>query len=522
MQHTDDTDCYRLLTCAQMAEADRQTIASGLAAGSQLMDNAGYAILDVILKDFGQAPRVHVLCGTGNNGGDGYVVARLLAERGHPVSLYALGAPKKGTDADAAAARWTGPVLDFSFFEPGRSDLVVDAIFGAGGKGDLPEIVISALNKAKQPSVPVLAVDLPSGVDGDTGHIRYQMACDATVTFYRKKPGHVLEPGRSACGTIVVADIGVRGGTSENASNQRYENDPTLWRSAMPKLSQTTHKYQRGHVAVFSGPALATGAARLSAIAAQKVGIGAVTLLGTEAALHVQAAHLTSAMVHTYADPEDAIGVLAKLNNPRCVVLGPGFGDMNAARQIATSILRQEEQTLVLDADGLTAFVDESQALFGAAALHDEPRLILTPHEGEFGRLFPDIADDGSLSKIDRATKAAERAHAVVVYKGRDTVIAAPRDIRVGKPCVIVNGNASPALATAGSGDVLAGIIAGLCARGTPVFEAAAAAVWLHAEAGSKAGAFAIAEDIADRLPDTMSAVENQFLLEPIPRLQCD
>ncbi|MEO1702165.1 MAG: NAD(P)H-hydrate dehydratase [Pseudomonadota bacterium] len=492
-----------------MADADRQTFAGGYATSRQLMENAGYAILDIVLQRFGDAPRVHILCGRGNNGGDGFVIARLLVERGHPINLYALGSPKEGTDACGAAARWAGPVYDLDAFEPGERDLVVDAIFGAGGKGALPAVVTTALAKAAKPTVRLLAVDLPSGVDGDTGHARHDAPCDATVTFHRKKPGHVLEPGRSLCGDILVADIGVRAENKGSDHSLMYENHPVFWHTALQPPTGTTHKYARGHVAIFSGPPLATGASRLAAMAAQKGGAGAVTVLGTQDALQVHASHVTSTMMRAYGRVDDAFDVLSALNRCSAVVLGPGFGDMQGVKRIAIDVLNQGAQTLVLDADGLTAFENDSDHLFQAAAAGDDLRLILTPHDGEFGRLFPDLAVDQALSKIDKAVLAANRTGAIIVYKGRDSVIAAPRKHPKTPSRVIVNTNAPASLATAGSGDVLAGLVAALAARGMPVFEAAAAAVWLHGEAGSAAGLAANAEDIVSQLPKALDGASS-------------
>jgi hydroxyethylthiazole kinase-like uncharacterized protein yjeF len=484
-----DIDPLMLLTNAEMAAADRATIESGAFSGIALMERAGGAVADAALARFAKAERVHVLCGPGNNGGDGYVAARIFARRGLPVLLYAVAPPRPGTDAALAAKTWDGPVDGFDGFAPDPADLVVDAVFGAGFSGALPAPVQSALARASDRKCPVLAVDLPSGVNGDTGQGADAVGCAATVTFYRRKPAHLLYPGRALCGETMVADIGVRAARP----TATFENAPALWRAKLPSPAADTHKYARGAVAVFSGPRHGTGASRLAAMAAQRAGAGAVTILGHPNALDVHAAHVTSIMLRRWGD--NPLATLESLESIGAVVLGPGFGDHPLARSLATSILQGNGPALVLDADGITAFADDAKSLFEAAKARDEPGLVLTPHAGEFARLFPDIAADPSAGKLAMARAAAERSGAVIVFKGPDTVIAAP-DGRAA-----INANATPALATAGSGDVLAGAISGLAAQGMPTFEAACAAVWLHGEAGRIAGPVAIAEDLVAALP---------------------
>lgn len=483
-----------LLRCEEMARADRWTIENDYAAGMTLMENAGAAVARTVLERFGGSPRAHVLCGPGNNGGDGYVAARVLQEAGLEVALYAFGAPREGSDAQEAAGRCTVEARSPEQFDPSCGDVVIDAIFGAGLTRELPHDVRTALDRARAAGCRVVAVDLPSGVNGDSGcDLGGALKADATVTFFRKKPGHLLYPGRMLCGDLFVADIGVRDGVFSKSLPSTFENGPALWRDALPRPDAEWHKYARGHAAVFSGGRHATGAARLSAMAAQHAGAGAATILGQPDALDVHAAHVTSIMLRACA-PDDAYDRLKDLKGCRGCVLGPGFGDLATARQIALSLLAESGETgirLVLDADGITAFADKGKMLFDAAETSGGPVMVLTPHKGEFGRLFPELAGDDGLSKLDKALAAAKRANAVLLYKGPDTVVAAP-DGRA-----VINSNASPALATAGSGDVLAGLIGGLLAQGMPVFEAACAAAWLHGEAGRAAGPLAVAEDIA-------------------------
>lgn len=498
-----------LLGCDQMGACDRWTTVQGFASGIELMERAGAAIADRVAQLFPDAAPVHVLCGPGNNGGDGYVAARLLAATGREVRLYALAPPKSGRDAAIAASFWNGAVLPISAYcpEPGGG-LLVDALFGAGFRGSLPGDAAAALERAAASGVPRLAVDVPSGMSGDTGLYESGIPFDATVTFFRKKPGHVLGAGPEVCGQVFVADIGVRADPVVARSPAAFENDPVLWQAELPIRARQTHKYRQGHAAVFSGPELRTGAARLSAQAAARIGAGAVTLLGTTDALRVHAGHVTSIMLEP-CEKGAAEAILPRLNGLRSVVLGPGFSDLEEARAIARLCLSPEcagragPVPLVLDADGLTAFAANPAALFDLARGHAEPALVLTPHHGEFARLFPDIAAEAAFAKLAQTQKAADRSGAVVLFKGADTVIAFPG----GTPRPVINTNGTPALATAGSGDVLAGIIAGLLAQGMPAFDAACAGAWLHGEAGRRAGPVCIAEDLIDALKPVYAAL---------------
>jgi len=330
-----------------------------------------------------------------------------------------------------------------------------------------------------------VAIDIPSGVSGDTGRPLGGLYVKAalTVTFFRKKPGHLLLPGRVLCGETVVGDIGI---PPEAANSQLHENSPALWQFPWPRLEG--HKYSRGHCVVVSGPAHATGAARLAARAALRVGAGLVSVASPPDAVAVNAAHLTAIMIKVF---EGAVKLGALLSDKRlnAVALGPGLGVGKDTRDLVTTVLKSGAAT-VLDADAITSFQDEPQTLF---SLLDD-RCVLTPHEGEFERLFPGLLDR-SASKLEAARAAAARALAVVVLKGADTVIAAPS----GK--AVINANAPAFLATAGAGDVLAGLIAGLLAQGMTAFDAACAGTWLHGAAAGLFGPGLIAEDLPEMLP---------------------
>jgi hydroxyethylthiazole kinase-like uncharacterized protein yjeF len=476
-----------LLTPDEMAAADAASARSGIPS-FDLMDRAGRAIAAAALRHFPGASRFVALCGPGNNGGDGYVAARALAEAGATVDIHHLGDP--GTlKGDARQARDLCGLASkpLEAYRPQTGDVVVDALFGAGLTRNVPDIVAEVIRRVGEAGIPVLAVDLPSGLCGRRGApLGAAFLAAHTVTFMTRKPGHLLLPGMSLCGDVEVFDIGIPARIIREVTGKVRENGPELWSGQLAAPGSDTHKYRRGHLAVFSGEAGKTGAARLSAAAGLKAGAGLVTVGSPSDAMLVNAASLTAIMLHQVDTVKDLENWLhtAKL---AAFVLGPGFGIGKKARQFALAL---KDRPLVLDADGITSFKEKPSDLFDGFA-GGEPRLVLTPHEGEFARLFPDIAADENLSKVEKAVAASARAHAAIVYKGADTVIAGP-DGRA-----YINTNGPPWLATAGSGDVLAGMIGALLAQGMPAFEAAAAGVYLHGEAGKRAGRGMTAEDLA-------------------------
>jgi ADP-dependent NAD(P)H-hydrate dehydratase / NAD(P)H-hydrate epimerase len=510
---------HELLTAEEMSRADRLTIAAGV-PGLALMEEAGRAVSDAAV-DLASRPGavVAVACGPGNNGGDGLVAARLLRDRGCCVRVGLL-VSREAPAGDAAemASRWGGEIEPLTPASLKGADLIVDALFGAGLSRPLAGAaaeVVAAINAAGKP---VLAVDVPSGLDGTTGSAEgpvVQATC--TVTFFRMKPGHLLLPGRSLCGEVRLADIGIAAAVLDEVVPRTFANRPALWAALFPRPSIDTHKYARGHAVLVSGPAEATGAARLGARGALRVGAGLVTLVGSGAATAINATHCTAIMVRAIASDTQLAEFLSD-ERRNAVLIGPGAG-VGAATAASVLTVLASKATAVLDADALTSFVPvegvapvkaaglgfvvrsaepepAQEALFKANKARSAP-MVLTPHEGEFKRLFGEIAG----SKLERARRAAELSGAVVILKGADTVIAAP-DGRAA-----INDNAPPWLATAGSGDVLAGLVTGLVAQGMPAFEAACAAVWLHGECGSALGIGLIAEDLPEALPRLLAGL---------------
>lgn len=477
-----------ILTPDEMRSAEQYAIAEGTDAFS-LMRTAGLAVAREAALRFPEAAAIAVLAGPGNNGGDGYVAAQALVEDGWSVTLYRDQEPREGSSAALAASRWAGPTKPFADFDPGMADLVIDALYGTGLSRTLAGAEADLIEQINAAGTPVLAVDLPSGISGETGQIMGSaIRARVTVTFYRPKLGHMLYPGRDHCGVLVVAPIGIPDGALQDLDPVR-ENLPALWVRHLPRPGADAHKYSRGHVAVLSGGISSSGAARLSAEAAARSGAGAVTVLAPPSALALVAAHLTATMVKSLK-AEDDLSTFLDQRKVRAVVAGPGLGMGDREIALVKTLLEQARtgHPVVLDADALTILSENPEWLAEAAS--NATGLVITPHEGEFRRLFPGLADDKRLSKVDRAREAARKIGGVVIYKGADTVIAAP-DGRA-----VINGNGSVWLATAGSGDVLAGVTGSLLAQGMPGFEAACASVWVHAEAGRREGFGLTAEDL--------------------------
>jgi ADP-dependent NAD(P)H-hydrate dehydratase / NAD(P)H-hydrate epimerase len=490
-----------LLSNTEMAEADRLTIAAGT-PGIELMEHAGAAVAAAVAEIHAPGARVLVVAGPGNNGGDGFVAARLLAERGFRVKLVLLGdlARLKG-DAALAAKRWTGGVLAADLKALADADVVIDALFGAGLDRPVEGHARGLIEAMNVQAAPIVAVDLPSGINGTSGAVMGVAAkATQTVTFFRKKLGHVLLPGRLYCGAIRVADIGIPAEVLPRIAPKTCENVPALWRACFPVPRLTRHKYDRGHAVVVSGPSWSTGAARLAARGALRAGAGLVTIASPREALAINAGANLAIMVRPADGAQELTEFLAdrRLN---AVALGPGLG-VGAPTCAMVLAALAGDRAVVLDADALTSFARDPQRLAQALHLRGDKATVLTPHEGEFARTFNALdARTKAGSKLERARLAAALTGVVVLIKGGDTVVAAPD----GRAAIAANAPAF--LATAGAGDVLTGIVAGLLAQGMPAFEAVCAAVWLHGEAAIAFGPGLIAEDLPEALPRVYRAL---------------
>lgn len=506
------------LTVAQMAQADAATIAAGT-PGFTLMQSAGEAVVRAITQRWSPRDTV-VLCGPGNNGGDGFVVAAHLRALGWPVRLACL-VPVDALKGDAALAAqaWSrsgGETALLSEVVPACLDgaqLVVDALFGAGLARALEGAAADVLQKAHTRGLPIVAIDVPSGVWGDTGEAMGAVQAQLTVTFFRLKPGHALMPGRALCGEVVRADIGIQPDVLAAMKVQAWDNQPAVWRDVWPTVDLAGHKYHRGHALIWGGASM-TGAARLAARACARVGAGLTTVCTPRQAWSVYASALECVMVHPL-DGEAAaswqVGLEGLLDDDRlsAMLIGPGaMGGSNASgiRGLVLTMLASG-RPVVLDADAISAFHEDPSLLFAAIKGHSRP-VVLTPHGGEFARLFkmPEVAQAGS--KLACAQAAARHSGAVVLFKGADTVVAAP-DGRAA-----INRHAPATLATAGAGDVLAGMIVGLLAQGMPAWQAACAAAWLHGDAAQDFGLGLIADDLPDLIPPALK----RLAALPMPR----
>ncbi|HYL32853.1 MAG TPA: NAD(P)H-hydrate dehydratase [Stellaceae bacterium] len=479
---------YALLTPLEMAAADRAAVAAGV-AGSVLMEAAGRAVADAVMRRWSPRP-VSILCGPGNNGGDGFAAARRLAAAGWRVRVGLLGSRDtlRG-DAREHATRWRGEVEPLTPALLDGAGLVIDALFGAGLSRPLDGVARSVIEALIKRRLPVVAVDVPSGLDGASGVVLGVAAPAAvTVTFFRKKPGHLLLPGRSLCGEVQLADIGIPAAVLSTVAPRTFENDPALWLDAYPWPMDGTHKYKRGHAVVFGG-AIMTGAARLAARAAQRIGAGLTTVAAPASAFPIYASALESVLVARMTGTGSFAQFIADERH-NAILVGPGAGVTPATRRAALAALATR-RAVVLDADALTVFAKERKQLFKVLA---GARAVMTPHEGEFARLFS-VAGD----KLVRARAAAAESRAVVVLKGTDTVIAAPDG------SAAINANAPPTLATGGTGDVLAGLILGLLAQGLDPFRAACAACWLHGDVAQDCGVGLVPEDLVARLPAALA-----------------
>jgi NAD(P)H-hydrate epimerase len=517
---------HALLTAAEMARADQMAVAAGVSSPT-LMENAGRAVADEAAQMVPPGAPVLVLCGPGNNGGDGFVAARLLAQRRFDVGVVSLTpiAALKG-DAAAMAALWTGVTHvehgsgAFKELVGGlkRPALIIDALFGAGlarpPAGDFAG-AIDWVNQCAAAGVHVLAVDVPSGLDATTGQAlgTFVVQAERTITFHCRKTGHILLPGRDLCGPVVVADIGIPADVIGAIAPLTVVNTPSLWSTRYPWPQSDGHKYHRGHAVVVSGPAHATGAARLGARASLRVGAGLVTVASPMDAVAVNAAHLTAIMLAPFEGPRGLAEILADARR-NAVLIGPAAG-VSLTTRLLTQVVLEFEAAVVLDADALMSFTldqdDDADPvvghLFSLIAENPGRPVVMTPHEGEFKRLFPDLVG----SKLDRARAASMRSGAVVVLKGADTVIAAP-DGRAA-----INENAPAWLATAGSGDVLAGLVIGLLAQGMTAFDAACAAVWIHGDVAARFGPGLIAEDLTEHAPPTLRALFERSTPSAVP-----
>jgi hydroxyethylthiazole kinase-like uncharacterized protein yjeF len=489
-----------LLTTEEMIRAEQLAMENGT-SNLILMENAGNGVAEDVVKRFARGSKVVVLCGPGRNGGDGFVAARRLRERGYHIRLALLGDKHKlPAEAQEMAKRWDESIEPMTPDCLDGAQLIVDAIFGTGLRDEVRDVPAQMIEDVTRRNLPVVAVDMPTGVDATSGQIHgTAFRAVSTVSFYRRKTGQVLYPGRTYCGDVTTVDIGIPASVMKEVGPRAFSDQPELWLKYYPRLKLTGHKYDRGHAVVVSGEMERTGAARLGARAALRMGAGLVSLASSKSAFYINAAQLTTVMVDAYEGPDGLAELLAD-ERITAVMIGPGAGVTEETQQNVAAVLGSGAAT-VIDADGLTSFEDDPSALFEQIK-YREPPVILTPHEGEFARVFPELTEEPS--KLERARAAAEMSGGVVVLKGPDTVIAAPNGV-----AGLVE-NAPPWLATAGTGDVLAGIVTGLLAQGMDALDAAMAGVWIHGETAREIGPGMIAEDMSEALPEIIRRLDER------------
>ena len=489
-----------LLTAEEMSRAEQLAVEAGTSSLT-LMENAGRGVAEEVVRRYPRGSRVTVLCGPGSNGGDGFVSARYLRERGYQVRLALLGKQDElPRDPKEMARRWDEAIEPMSLQSLEGSQIIVDAIYGAGLRDNVSGIPAQIIEEVTARTLPVVSVDVPTGIDATQGTVHgLAFKSAATITFFRRKTGHVLLPGRLYCGDVRAVDIGIPATVLGDIAPRTFTNDPDFWLRYFPKLKVDGHKYDRGHAIAVSGPMESTGAVRLAARTALRVGSGLVTVATSKSAFYINAAQLTAVMVSPFEGPS---GLADILSDPRitAVLIGPGAGAGIEVKDLVSSVLASEA-TAVLDAEALTAFSELPAELFEQIKARPAP-VVITPHEGEFKRLFPEL--DNENSKLERARRAAEISGAVVILKGPDTVVAAPDSL------ASVSENAPPWLATAGSGDVLAGLVTGLLSQGMAAFDAAASAVWIHCELAHAFGPGMIADDMPDLVPGVLQRLDKR------------
>ncbi len=482
---------FSVLSAQQMRMAEQLAVQAGTPL-IVLMERAGLAVAEQVMARYPKCPAI-LLCGPGNNGGDGFVAARHLAAKGWPVRILLFGKLEDLTpEAKVAASRWRGAVITASVsvlenaLQKG-AQLIIDALYGIGLRRPIVGEAASMLQIINRSRLPIVSVDIPSGLNADTGQVFGQSAvADVTICFFRKKLAHVLMPGRMLCGEILLLDIGIPEQTLQGMTLQCCENHPDLWIGYYPQPQLSYNKFDRGYVMVLGGSEM-TGAARLAALAAQRIGAGLVAIAAPLSSRYIYATTMMSIMVKTIFEGDEFTHSFQKLLEDRRInvlVIGPGAGEIDQTRQ-AVKLALSAGKACVLDADALNIFAGDVESLKRIV----NSNCIVTPHEGEFNRLFDRVIDPRQ-DKISRAKAAAAFLGCPVVLKGADTVIASPEGLAV------INTNAPATLATAGSGDVLAGFIAGLMAQGVEAFPAGCIGTWMHAAIASEYGPCLIAEDI--------------------------
>jgi len=485
---------HAILSCKHHRDLDKKTIKEFI-PGYKLMENAGVEIFKIIKKEFKKQNKIKILCGPGNNGGDGFVVAKLLKENGYlNVDLFCLVAKKelKG-DAKLAAKSFNGKLKSFSNFKVSNDDLIIDGLFGSGLKKNISGNLKKIIKKINLKKPYCISIDIPSGINGDTGEIQgIALQSNDTITFTRKKPGHLLSPGKEYCGNLIIVDIGIK---LENLEFKPkiFENHPDIWKNNFPWPNQKSHKYTRGYALIVCGEKM-TGASRLAARGAARIGCGLICLGVPRKAFNIYATENPIALIEEVEDEKD-LNNLFKDKRINTILIGPGLGISHKKLKIILKIIKEKERIIVLDADAL-------KNNFKKIILKNRTKIVITPHQGEFSQVLKSLKIKNNKNKFLSANEFVKKTKINLILKGNTTIISS-QDGRVS-----INTNTSPFLATGGSGDVLAGMITGLIAQKMDIFNACCAAVWIHGEIGKLKGPGLIAEDLPEMIPKVLKKIK--------------
>jgi hydroxyethylthiazole kinase-like uncharacterized protein yjeF len=474
-----------LLTTYQTAALESNAVHAGIPI-IDLMKNAGEAVAEEVMQHFKQQPTL-ILCGPGNNGGDGFVVAKRLHDKLWPVIIAVVDADAKMSEAAQANRHlWQGEILALDPSILRNFSLVIDGLFGTGLTRTIESPYKEIINEINRVKLPVVSIDIPSGINSDTGEIMgAALKAILTITFGYYKLGHVLYPGKLHAGEVIIKDIGL----GRYANPTYFINHPKVWIAHFPVPTATDHKYTRGHAVIFGGEEY-TGATQLASQGARRAGAGLVTIACSEKTHAIYALSTPGTLTKIVHNKKDQQQLFADTRK-NAFLFGPGLEPNDQTKTLVQQALALQ-RVYVLDAGALRVFADNPPDLFDLC----KGNVVLTPHEGEFSTLF-----HYQGSKLERALAAAKDSNCIIVLKGPDTIIANP----AGQ--ALIQTNAPPWLATAGSGDVLSGIILGYLAQGVAPFYAAAMATWIHARCGEEVGFGLIAEDILHQLPSVLKSV---------------
>ncbi|PPR34247.1 MAG: Bifunctional NAD(P)H-hydrate repair enzyme Nnr [Alphaproteobacteria bacterium MarineAlpha6_Bin3] len=485
---------HTVLTCKDHTDLDKKTIKKFM-SGYKLMENAGKIIFEIIKKKFNKNKNIKILCGSGNNGGDAFIVAKLLKENGFKnIELFCLITKNKlKGDAKLAAEKININIQNISNLKITKGNLIIDGLLGSGLNKNIAGNLKKIIEKINSKNHYCISIDIPSGINGDTGEIKgVAVKSDLTITFTKKKPGHLISPGKEYSGDVIVKNIGID--LKKLFFKPRiYENNPNIWKKDFPWPNQNSHKYTRGFTLIICGEKI-TGASRLAARGAARIGCGLLCLGVPKKSFNIYATENPIALIETIDDEADLKNIL-KDKRINTILIGPGLGVNKKKLNLILKVIKDKKRIVVLDADAL-------KNNFKKIAEKSNSEIIVTPHYGEFSKILKNLKIKKTNDNLSLAKKFVKKTKYNLLLKGNSTIISS----NDGK--IVINTNSSPFLATGGSGDVLAGMITGLIAQGMKIFESCCAATWIHGEIAKKLGPGLIAEDLPDMIPKILKKLK--------------